>query len=119
MNLWIVLTAATAFATVLILALIIRRIERRRAEMAFNAALYKVQLKELETGIAHGLVDPAQADKARAEIIQRVLAHDGAMTTPAFSPIERYFPAIGASVVVGCAAGLFALIGHVRVSRSA
>lgn len=73
---WAVLAAMTAFA-VAVLALPLRRARKVVARAAYDLAVYRDQLVELERDAARGLVDPAEAQAARAEIGRRMLAAAG------------------------------------------
>jgi len=114
MILWIVLTIMTAVAAVIAATPFIRRVERRRAASAFDVAVFKDQLKEVDAEAAQGLIEPVQADAARGEIKRRLLAaaRDDDALAPGLSGGERAFAAVGVAVViVGGAIGLYALTG--------
>jgi cytochrome c-type biogenesis protein CcmH len=117
MILWFVLTVLTSIAAVFVSAPFIRRLERRQLESPRDVAVYRDQLKEVESEAALGLIEPAQAELARTEIKRRMLsaadAQDGAL--PPLSSGERTFAAIGvAGVVVFGSVGLFALTANLE-----
>jgi cytochrome c-type biogenesis protein CcmH len=112
MILWIVLTAMSSVAAMLVAIPFIRRVERRRAEQALEFAVYRDQLKEVDSEAGQGLIDAPQAEAAKQEIKRRVLAsaRDADTLAPGLSSSERTFAAIGvAAVVVFGSIGLFAL----------
>jgi len=68
-----ILTVAVAAAVVLPL---MRRAPAAAERGAFDRAVYRDQLKELERDVARGLIDEPEADAARLEIERRLLAAD-------------------------------------------
>ncbi len=116
MMLWFVLTAMIAIAAVLVSSPFIRRHERRRMTGDADIAVYRDQLKEVDSEAALGLIDAAQADASRTEIKRRILAaaadEDGASSV-GLSSGERSFAAIAVAViVVGGSIGLYAITGN-------
>src|SRR4051812_24758826 len=57
-----------------------------RARDAPNFAVYRDQLAEIDRDVARGLLNPEQAEGARAEIGRRILALDNAATPPPLGP---------------------------------
>ncbi|RMF02492.1 MAG: c-type cytochrome biogenesis protein CcmI, partial [Alphaproteobacteria bacterium] len=77
MLLWIIFAGLTtiALAAVLWPYLFPRKAEMPSAEEgAFDAAVYRDQLEELEADAARGLISAAEAEAARVEISRRLLA---------------------------------------------
>jgi len=100
------LTAAT-------LALLLRpllkggRTSRPRAD--YDAEVYRDQLAELDRDLARGLVEPEQAEAARAEIARRLLAADAAgeaeATRSTAAPRRMKSAALALAVVLPFGAG--------------
>src|SRR5215468_4774277 len=76
MTLWLVLTIMTSAAAVLVSAPFIRKLDRPQAESVGDIEVYRDQLKEVESELRQGLIDPTQAEAARIEIKRRALAAD-------------------------------------------
>ncbi|MGV1015608.1 MAG: c-type cytochrome biogenesis protein CcmI, partial [Methyloceanibacter sp.] len=76
MLLWIILACLTA----LVLFALLRPLAARRSEdparEAFDAAVYRDQLEEIESDRVRGLIGEAEAEAARLEIARRLLAAD-------------------------------------------
>ncbi|CAN0585086.1 unnamed protein product, partial [Ectocarpus sp. 12 AP-2014] len=73
---WIVTTAlALAVAGLLALALLRTR-SRSEPPAAYDLRVYRDQLKEIDRDLARGVIDPADADRVRAEVSRRILAAD-------------------------------------------
>src|SRR6478736_3700930 len=80
------LTALTSLAVgLLLLPLLVRR-HRPQSREAYNLAVYRDQLAEIERDLARGLLTAEQAEAARAEIGRRILALDDGETLPAVGP---------------------------------
>jgi len=72
---WIVFAGLTAF----VLFVLLRPLAATKAERApeaFDAAIYRDQLKEIESDRARGLIGDEEAEAARIEIARRLLAAD-------------------------------------------
>jgi cytochrome c-type biogenesis protein CcmH len=122
MILWFVLTIMTSIAAVFVSAPFIRRFDRRQTELPRDIAVYRDQLKEVDSDAALGLIDAAQAEIARTEIKRRMLASRTSedAVLPALSTGERIFAAIGvAGIVVFGSVGLFALTGNFEPTSAA
>ncbi|NAZ36384.1 c-type cytochrome biogenesis protein CcmI [Rubellimicrobium sp. CFH 75288] len=81
-----------------------------------EAAIYRDQLREVERDVARGVLDPAEAERARTEIARRLLAADRArrgMAGVGFAPrpLARLAVASAALLVVGGGLGLYAALG--------
>ncbi len=119
MIIWIVLTAMTSAAAVLMAAPFLRRLDDRRSDHAGATAVYGDQLGEIESEARAGLIDLEQAGYARAEIERRMLSTDRVAATsvqsgsPPLSTGQRNFAliAITCVVVIG-SVGLYAVQGR-------
>jgi len=119
MTLWLVLTFMTAIAAVLISVPFIRTSERRRT--ASNLAVYRDQLKEIETEVTQGLIDPSQAEAASMEIKRRILASDrmiDASSKPLAQEERNFALTTVAGIVVLGSVGLYAATGSPEFARS-
>lgn len=74
MTLWAVLGVMTAAAVAAVLVPLLRRRPEARPRMAYDLAVYRDQLEEVEGDLARGLITPGQAEAARVEIKRRMLA---------------------------------------------
>src|SRR5687768_11433273 len=88
MLLWIVFAGLTALLLVFILRPLARGAAQAGADdAAFDRAVYRDQLQELEREAQDGLVPPPEAEAARSEIARRLLKadrnkDDGASASP-------------------------------------
>src|SRR4051795_12781306 len=81
------LTSLTSLAVaLLLLPLLLARQHRPRSREAYNLAVYRDQLAEIDRDLARGLLTAEQAETARAEIGRRILALDTAEMPPPLSP---------------------------------
>jgi len=78
---------------VLLVPLLLRR-QRGESREAYNLAVYRDQLAEVERDLARGLLNAEQAEAARAEISRRILA----LQTGAASPHPYPPPQAGEGV---------------------
>lgn len=121
MTLWLVLTLMISVAAVLVATPFIRRFERARLESAGNLAVYRDQLRQIESDVAQGVIDPAQAEAARLEIKRKVLAA-GRADGPARSPLsqaERKFAlTVVTSIVIFGSILLYAIVGSPELPSS-
>ena len=78
MTLGLALGLLTAATLGLLLRPLLKGAAENRPRADYDAEVYRDQLAELDRDIARGLVDPDQADAARAEIARRLLAADAA-----------------------------------------
>ncbi len=74
MGLALALLALTTFAVALLLAPLILRGRGAAARDAYNLAVYRDQLAELERDVERGVLSPAEAEAAKSEIGRRILA---------------------------------------------
>ncbi|MBI5319479.1 c-type cytochrome biogenesis protein CcmI [Bradyrhizobium sp.] len=114
MMLWLVFTSMIAVAAVLVATPFIRRFERVRLESAGNLAVYRDQLRQVESDVALGVIDPAQAEAAGLEIKRKILAV-GRADEPGRSPLsqaERKFAlTVVTSIVIFGSILLYAIVG--------
>ena len=81
MGLALALLGMTVFAVALLLAPLILRGRFTQARDAYNLAVYRDQLAELDRDVERGLIAPGEAEAAKSEIARRILA-----LTPADAP---------------------------------
>ena len=73
---WIVAALLTLGATLAVLLPLARRDGRARADGDHDLEVYRDQLAELERDAERGLIQPAEAEQARAEIARRIIRTD-------------------------------------------
>jgi cytochrome c-type biogenesis protein CcmH len=105
---WVVLAGLTAIVLLVVLRPLAGATTRDRAPEAFDAAVYRDQLNEIDSDRARGLIGEEEAEAARVEIARRLLAADSNARAP-----ERA-KAVGtrtraAMIAVGAALPLLAL----------
>jgi cytochrome c-type biogenesis protein CcmH len=83
------LVGLTSLTIALLLLPLLARQGRAAARKAYNLAVYRDQLAEVERDAARGLLDPEQAEAAHAEIGRRILALDTAERDTAASSTPR------------------------------
>ena len=76
MLLWIVLACLTAIVLLVLLRPLARADTKGPAPEAFDAAVYRHQLGEIESDRARGLIGETEAEAARIEIARRLLRAD-------------------------------------------
>ncbi len=76
MLLWVVLACLTAIVLLVLLRPLAGAGAADRAPEAFDAAVYRDQLSEIESDRARGLIGEEEAEAARVEIARRLLAAD-------------------------------------------
>ena len=87
------LTALTSLAVGLLLLPLLARQHKPRSREAYNLAVYRDQLAEIERDLARGLLTAEQAEAARAEIGRRILALDDGETPARGRPeAARWLP---------------------------
>ncbi len=108
MLIWVVLAGLTAIVLLVVLRPLAGAATRDRAPEAFDAAVYRDQLSELDSDRARGLIGEEEAEAARVEIARRLLAADSNARAP-----ERAKPGgtrtRAAMIAVGAALPLLAL----------
>src|SRR5690242_18426046 len=80
------LTSLTSLAVALLLLPLLARQHRPRSREAYNLAVYRDQLAEIDRDLARGLLTAEQAETARAEIGRRILALGEAETPSSLNP---------------------------------
>jgi cytochrome c-type biogenesis protein CcmH len=103
MGLALAMLGLTTFAVVLLLAPLILRGRRAASRDAYNLAVYRDQLAELERDVARGIIGPGEAAAAKAEIGRRILALTPA-AMPARSSVVSIMVAAAAIIVLPFAA---------------
>ena len=98
MLLWIILACLTAAVLYGLLRPLAGGRGNDPARDAFNAAVYRDQLTEVESDRARGLIGEAEAEAARIEIARRLIAVDGKESAP--DSTNGGFPAKAAMIVV-------------------
>lgn len=98
MTFWII-SGGLAIAVAMLLAVSLRAPKRGTTEpaAAYDLRVYRDQLREVDKDLARGVVDPADADRVRAEISRRILAADAALQDDALEADANK----GAPVAVG------------------
>ena len=76
MLLWVILAGLTAIVLFFLLRPLAGRGGDEPAREAFNAAVYRDQLEEIDSDRARGLIPEAEAEAARLEVARRLLASD-------------------------------------------
>lgn len=76
MLLWVILACLTAIVLFFLLRPLTAGGSSSPAREAFNAAVYRDQLEEIESDLARGLIGEAEAEAARLEVARRLLAAD-------------------------------------------
>ena len=115
MAFWIILAIMTSTAAALLSVPFIRRVDRRQAASAADIEVYRDRLKEVESERRQGVIDDAQAEAARLEIVKRALTADKIEqpAMPILSGREREFAAICMTgITVLGSVGLYAAMGN-------
>jgi len=94
----------------MVLGPLVRPAKAPRDRSAFDRAVYRDQLAELEREVARGLVEPGQATSARLELQRRLLAAD-AGAAPATPGTRK--PILAAAVTVAITLATGAIYLHV------
>ncbi len=76
MLLWVILGCLTAIVLFFLLGPLYRARTLARERAAFDAAVYRDQLGEVESDRERGLIGEKEAEAARIEIARRLLAAD-------------------------------------------
>jgi cytochrome c-type biogenesis protein CcmH len=88
MTLWLVLAAVTIAVLWALLRPLFRPPQEGASRLAYDAALYRDQLAELEREGARGLIAPAELEAAKRELARRLLAAS-ADPAAAAEPVQR------------------------------
>jgi cytochrome c-type biogenesis protein CcmH len=118
--LWFVLGCLTAFVLYVLLRPLLGAGGRDRERDAFNAAVYRDQLGEIDSDRARGLIGESEAEAARLEIARRLLQTDSKVRVASASDEGSARSARGAIVLVAVsvpilALGLYLLYGSPRL----
>lgn len=98
---WFVAALLTVGASLAVLLPLARRGDDERAAESNDLEVYRDQLAELDRDAARGLIQPAEAEQARAEIARRILQADGRIAESApKAPAGRMLPRIAATVAI-------------------
>jgi len=113
--LWVILAGLTAIVLFFLLRPLARSGGHEPAREAFDAAVYRDQLEEIEADRARGLIGETEAEAARLEVARRLLAADaktGAGKSPRGSGARARAALIGVALAVPLATlGLYLLYG--------
>lgn len=110
MTFWILaLLIALAAAGLPALALLRARTAAADAPAAFDLAVYRGQLAEVDRDLARGVIGPEDAERVRAEIGRRVLAADAERRAAAPVAATATTPLLAGALVLALAAGSLAL----------
>ena len=119
MLLWVILACLTAIVLLVLLRPLAAVGPQDRAPEAFDAAVYRDQLGEIESDRARGLIGETEAEAARIEIARRLLqadskerASDGAKAGG--SPARAAMICVGAALPL-LALGLYLVYGSPRL----
>lgn len=82
------------------------------ARAAFDRAVYRDQLAELDRDLARGVIGPGEADSARLEIQRRLLAHAESEDAPIRTGRAPAFAALLALLLAGGALGFYLSAGQ-------
>lgn len=106
---WLVLCVMTAAAIGFVLAPLIRRAQDGPGRGAFDVAVYRDQLAEIERDVERGLRDRGEADAARVEVERRLLAV-AALDPPVAGAAPPRHPARSAAIALGVAVPALAAV---------
>jgi cytochrome c-type biogenesis protein CcmH len=115
-TLGLILGLLTAATLALLLRPLLKGGSASRPRADYDAEVYRDQLAELDRDIARGLVEPEQAEAARAEIARRLLAADAASQSddakPAAAPGRMKAAAVALAILLPAGAGaLYFVLG--------
>lgn len=107
------LLAACTALLLLTLAVVLLPLLRRgtTTDASPDRAVYRAQIAELDHDIARGLLAPAEAEAARAEIARRLLATDSRPSKTTESGPSALLAGVLALILTGAAAGLYLFQG--------
>ncbi|MFD1343109.1 c-type cytochrome biogenesis protein CcmI [Litorisediminicola beolgyonensis] len=111
---WII-TGAGGLAVTALLVLALLHGRRSVDATAFDIAVYRDQLKEVDRDLARGTIAPEEAERLKTEVSRRLLAADAAAGTESSSRAGRG-PTLAAallvaSLILGGGYGLYAQLG--------
>lgn len=108
MLLWVILAGLTAIVLFFVLRPLAGGGAAAPVREAFDAAVYRDQLQEIESDRARGLIGDAEAEAARLEVARRLLAADSKMADSDAAP-KRSKPAWAALIGIALALPLAAV----------
>lgn len=112
MGLAVALIGLTSIALAILLVPLLIRRQRGESRDAYNLAVYRDQLAEVERDLGRGVLTPEQADAARTEIGRRILALNPAVPAAGPSSAIPFAAATAAVLLVPFAAwALYAMLG--------
>jgi cytochrome c-type biogenesis protein CcmH len=116
--LWVLFACLTAIVLFVLFRPLVAAKGSDAEREAFNAAVYRDQLGEVESDRERGLIAEPEAESARAEIGRRLLATDGAGASPrrgeAHAPTRAVMIAVAAALPA-LALGLYLTYGSPRL----
>jgi cytochrome c-type biogenesis protein CcmH len=117
--LWVILACLTAIVLLVLLRPLAAAGPQDRAAEAFDAAVYRDQLGEIESDRARGLIGETEAEAARIEIARRLLQADSKERAsggakPGGSPARAAMICVGAALPL-LALGLYLVYGSPRL----
>jgi cytochrome c-type biogenesis protein CcmH len=107
--LWVVLACLTAIVLIVLLRPLAGAGTADRAPEAFDAAVYRDQLNEIDADRARGLIGEEEAEAARVEIARRLLAADSKARASDRAAKSHGARARAAMIGIGAALPLLAL----------
>lgn len=103
MFLWLIFATLTALAVVFTISPLIR--PHTSGKTATSRDVYRDQLQEIEVQAAAGLIGPAEAEAAKAEVGRRLLAADAALApTPLSTDSKQKRQSLALGITVGVTA---------------
>ena len=119
MLLWIILGCLTALVVFVLLRPLLGAGTREDAREAFNAAVYRDQLGEIDADRGRGLIGESEAEAARLEIARRLLQEDSKERAAGREQVSagraRAATIVVATVVPVLTLGLYLLYGSPRL----
>jgi cytochrome c-type biogenesis protein CcmH len=117
--LWIILGCLTALVVFVLLRPLLGAGKRADAREAFNAAVYRDQLGEIDADRGRGLIGESEAEAARLEIARRLLQADSKGRAAGREQVSagraRAATIVVATVVPLLTLGLYLLYGSPRL----
>ncbi|MEM8643393.1 MAG: c-type cytochrome biogenesis protein CcmI [Pseudomonadota bacterium] len=102
MLLWVILAALTAVVLSFLLYPLVAGRQVLNERDAFDAAVYRDQLEEIEADRARGLIGEAEAEAARLEVARRLLAVDEKNSNASAEGSRGLLPSAALLVVAAC-----------------
>ena len=97
---WVIAALLTLGASLAVLLPLARRSTAGVADGAHDLEVYRDQLAELDRDAARGLIQPAEAGEARAEIARRILKADKAASSATVAANGGSARAVGMAAVL-------------------